>query len=523
MLAHHRREISVIAFVIATVAATPALGSGNLHSFSRAQDAKIDFRATSIRAAHDCKSFLSETAGGLRVTTAELVAAKDGVPEHCRINGVIPQEVGFQLNFPIAWNGRLYMYGNGGYAGEDAESPREQDSRNIALRDGFATARTDTGHLASKEPLGTFAVNHAKVVDHGYRAVHETVTLAKQLASAFYGSGPNFSYWDGCSTGGRQGVMAAQRYPKDFDGIVATAPTLKWTDIMVKGLWNQRALERGGFTPGKMQTVFSAFTAKCDASDGAGDGLVGDPRQCKFTPASDVKRCEAGQDANDCLTAQQAQALQDIYDGPKDRSGKPIFVGQVPGAEELSVLAPFVIMQDGSANALTRYADSWMKYLAFEDANYDSKTFDFDKDPQRIRKMDQIFNPTADLAPFRDAGGKMITFWGWADNALNPQMGMQYYDEVVGKLGLANTQSFYRFFLVPGFAHCRGGYGPNEVDAMSVIIDWVEGGIAPQRLPARMTGKDGKVRYQRAYCAYPQMTKYSGSGDTEDPKNYVCE
>jgi hypothetical protein len=522
MDASRPHTITGIALIMFAAACVPAGASGNLHSFSRATDAKIDFRATPIRSTQDCKAFLTDIAGGIRITSAELIAAKDGVPEHCRVNGVIPQEIGFQFNFPVAWNGRLYMYGNGGYAGEDAEAPREQDSRNIALRNGFATARTDTGHLASKEPLGTFAVDHNKVVDHGYRAVHETVTLAKRLAGRFYGNAPKFSYWDGCSTGGRQGVMSAQRYPKDFDGIVATAPTLKWTDIMIKGLWNQRALDRGGFTPAKMQTVFSSFTAKCDAGDGAKDGLVSDPRQCKFAPAADVKRCEPGKDAGDCLTEAQAMALQDLYDGPKDGSGKPIFVGQVPGAEDPSVLAPFVMMPDGSANALTRYADSWMKYLAFQNPGYDPKTFDFDKDPQRIRKMDEIFNPTTDLTAFRDAGGKMITFWGWADNALNPQMGMQYYDEVAEKFGLDNTKSFYRFFLVPGFAHCRGGYGPNEVDAMSVIIDWVEGGVVPQRLPARKTEKDGRVKYQRAYCAYPQLTTFSGAGDPEDPKNYSC-
>jgi feruloyl esterase len=163
-----------------------------------------------------------------------------------------------------------------------------------------------------------------------------------------------------------------------------------------------------------------------------------------------------------------------------------------------------------------------MKYLAFQDPNYDPKTFDFDKDPQRIRKIDEIFNPTTDLAAFRDAGGKMITVWGWADNALNPQMGTNYYDELVRTYSLTNTQSFYRFFLVPGLAHCRGGYGPIDVDAVTTLIDWVEGETAPDRLPAQLT-KDGKVKYLRAYCAYPQATRYNGSGDTEDAKNYTCQ
>src|SRR5262249_49563443 len=155
------------------------------------------------------------------------------------------------------------------------------------------------------------------------------------------------------------------------------------------------------------------------------------------------------------------------------------------------------IMPDGSQNALTLFANSWMKYLAFQDPNYDPKTFDFDKDPPRIRKIDEIFNPTTDLTAFRDAGGKMITVWGWADNALNQQMGTNYYDELMRMYSPANTQSFYRFFLVPGLAHCRGGYGPIDVDAMTTLIDWVEGGTAPERLPAQLT-KDGKVKYQRA-------------------------
>ena len=500
----------------------PAYSAGGVNSFTQSSAAKIDFRATPFRPGRDCATLAGALADGVRVASATLVPAADGIPEHCRINGTIPGEIGFQINLPSAWNGRLYMYGNGGYAGEDPEAPLEQKSRATALAHGFATARTDTGHLAAKEPLGTFAVNPDKVVDHGYRAVHETVTLAKNLVEKFYGSAPRFSYWDGCSTGGRQGVMSAQRNPTDFNGIVAAAPTLRWTDIMMKGLWNQKAIDHGKLTPAKMQTVFKAVTAKCDAADGKTDGLVDDPRQCKFNPATDIKRWDAGSENDQCVTGVQVEALQQIYDGPTDSKGNKLFVGQVPGSEDQSTQAPFMFMPDGTPNALTRYADSWMKYLAFKDPNYNSKSFDFDKDPQRIRKIDEVFNPTSDLAAFRDAGGKMITFWGWADNALNPQMGTNYYDEVVQKFGLPGAQSFYRFYLVPGFAHCRGGYGPNEVDALSVVIDWVEGGIAPERLPAQQT-KDGAIKFRRAYCAYPQATRFKGSGDTEDPKNYVCE
>src|SRR3954463_3805752 len=230
--------------------AEPASGRGNQSTFTNFASSAVDYRSTPFRSAKDCSSL--DPGSGVRVTSAQLIATSGNVPAHCRLDGVIPNEIGFQINLPVAWNGRLYMYGNGGYAGEDAESEPEKASRNAALENGFATARTDTGHLASKEPLATFAVDPDKVVDHGYRAVHETILLAKKLATSFYDATPKFSYWDGCSTGGREGVVSAQRYPDDFDGIVAAAPTLQWTQVMIKGLWNQSALDGAGLTTAKM-------------------------------------------------------------------------------------------------------------------------------------------------------------------------------------------------------------------------------------------------------------------------------
>ena len=429
----------------------PASAGGNLYSFIDAAASAVDYRATPLQATRDCKSLASEVGSGVQITSAEVIPASSGSPEHCRLNGVIPTEIGFQINLPMAWNGRIYMYGNGGYAGEDPEAPREQASRQSGLANGFVTARTDTGHLAAKEPLGTFAVNPDKVVDHGYRAVHETIVLAKRLASTFYGSSPRYSYWDGCSTGGRQGVMAAQRYPDDFNGILAAAPTLQWSQIMMKGLWNRAALEGSGLTASKMSNVFKAVAAKCDAQDGLRDGLMDDPRQCRFDPASDMPRCAAGAEGAECLTNRQVDALQLIYSGPKNSRGEQLFVSQVPGSEDESTIAPFLILPDNAPNLLTVFAASWMKYLAFGDPNYDPKSFDFDRDPSRTGRVDEIFNPTADLSLFKERGGKMVTFWGWADNALNPQMGLNYYDRLRAKYGASEyRRSFYRFFLVPG-------------------------------------------------------------------------
>lgn len=508
--------------VFCTFVTGPASARGNQSTFTNFASSAVDYRSTPFHSAKDCSSLSSDPGSGVRVTSAQLMAASGNVPAHCRLNGVIPNEIGFQINLPVAWNGRLYMYGNGGYAGEDAESDPEKVSRNTALENGFATARTDTGHLASKEPLATFAVNPDKVVDHGYRAVHETIVLAKKLATSFYDSSPKFSYWDGCSTGGREGVMSAQRYPDDFDGIVAAAPTLQWTQVMIKGLWNQSALDDARLTTAKMGKVFQSVIAKCDAIDGKKDGLIDDPRQCRFDPKQDLPMCGAGADGDDCFTERQTEALTRIYGGPKDSSGSPLFVTQVVGSEDASTVAPFMVMPDNSSNALTVFARSWMKYLAFNDPDYDSKNFDLDRDPPRIGKPDQIFNPTDDLAAFKARGGKMITFWGWSDNALNPQMGLNYYERLRAKFGADETESFYRFFLVPGVAHCRGGYGPHEIDALTAVINWVEKASPPDRLPAKLT-KDGAVKYNRSYCAYPRATRYKGSGSFEDPNNFTCE
>lgn len=497
-----------------------AIAAGNKYSFARADAAAVDYRDTSIRAAIPCANLRSHAGETTRFRAAPVLPAA-GVPEHCRIDGELPTEIGFQINLPTAWNGRLYMFGNGGYAGEDPESPRERSSRDLALRNGFATVRTDTGHVATKEPLATFARDPQRVLNHGFGAVHATIVYAKGLVAAYYGRHARFAYWDGCSTGGRQGVMSAQRFPADFDGIVAAAPTLDWSSIMIKGLWNRAALGRANLTVERMGEVFEAALARCDLQDGLRDGLIDDPRRCAFEPARDLPICATRNARAACFSPEDVEALQRLYAGPPKGAGIPGWVYQVPGFEHASTLQPFVMVADGSPDVLTIFAESWTRYIGFRTADYDPTAFDFDRDPPLIRRVDRLFNPTPDLDKFKARGGKMITFWGWADAALNPQMGLEYYDRVVSRLGLSSTQDFYRFFLIPGVAHCADGYGPDEIDAMTAVIEWVEKGIVPARLPARRT-RDGKVSYDRAYCSYPESTDYLGSGDPEAPGSYSC-
>lgn len=499
------------AAAMALAAPGQAAASGNRYSFSRAAEARVDYRATPHRAARGC----ADVAPG---ALARLVAAAGDVPEHCRIDGVLPMGIGYQLNLPSAWNGRLYMHGNGGYAGEDPDSAREQASRDAALRNGFAVAQTDTGHRATQEPLAIFARDEVKLRNHGYGAVHATVVFAKQTAQAYYGMTPRHAYWDGCSTGGRQGVMSAQRFPGDFDGIVAAAPTLDWSSIMIKGAWNRAALAPTGLTAQRLAPVFASVLAKCDEIDGLKDGLIADPRLCDFRPERDLQPC----DGDGCLSAAEIAALDKVYAGPPKGAGTPAWLVQSPGFEHASALFPFVIMP-GGRDMLTVFSESWMRHIGLKDDAFELDRFDFARDPARIREADPVFNPTADLAAFRARGGKMITFWGWADTALNPQMGLDYYHRLAAQSGVAGVQDFYRFFLVPGVAHCAGGYGPDEIDALSLVIDWVEAGVAPARLPARRHGRDGLPPLNRAYCPYPAETRYRGAGDPEDPSNFDCK
>jgi len=450
------------------------------------------------------------------VQTAKLIPADGDTPAHCLVAGTLPTEIGFAVRLPLAWNGRLYMSGNGGYAGHDPVTMFPVGT-NGALARGFMTVREDTGHKDTRDP-GLFFRNHTKVVNLAHLAQHETVVYAKELARAFYGAGPKFSYWDGCSQGGREGVMAASRYPEDFNGIFAGAPTLNWSAIMLKGAWNQQQLEGSGMTAGKFTTLFNSVMDQCDALDGAKDGLIDDPRACHVDLAK-VPGCAPGQDADSCLTPLQKDRMRKLYAGPPKVPGVPKWLSQFPGFENPASAAPFILGPGGQPGILGAMADSWMRNVAFPDESADWKrSFDFERDQPGTRRFDDLLNPAPNLDAFARRGGKMITWWGLSDTALNPQMGMDYYDRLGRRMGMKRLQSFYRMYFIPGVAHCWGGYGPSAIDAMTPLMKWVEQGQAPQRLPAK--SEDDK--YNRAYCAYPARTAHKGTGNPEDPNNYEC-
>jgi feruloyl esterase len=500
----------------------------NGYSFLNAAESTVRYGEAVGAPVMPCSTLRSMTTFNYSVVSARLIPADGAVPEHCRVSGVIPPEIRFELNLPTPWNGRFYMHGNGGYAGTPPEDLKRQFLSNRPLEHGFATAYTDTGHDNRVEPLGTFAHdNLQKEVDYSFRAVHLTVVTAKELIEAYFGEKPHYSYWDGCSTGGRQGLMSAQRFPEDFDGIVAGAPVLDFTSTVVWYVWINLAMAEAPIPRSKLTLVAEAVYKLCDGLDGLEDGLIDDPRDCDFEPARDLPVCGDNL-ADGCLTAGEIRTLEKIYGGPV-HDWERLTPGLPVGAEVQSTTErknngwDYWIVPVEGPTVQFLFMDTFLKYLAFpeDDPGYDWRTFDFGKDPERMSGISEMLDATdPDLRPFRDRGGKILSYFGWADAALNPLMEVEYYEEVQGLMG-TDVEGFFRLFMVPGMFHCRGGVGTDVIDAMTPLIEWVESGVPPDRIvAAQMDG--GELTRTRPLCPYPRVARHDGAGDRDEASSFVC-
>src|SRR6202521_579611 len=289
-----RIVVCVFALILSSFAAWPVAAQNgsqlrDWNSFTNDPTTPSDKKLT-------CKALVSLTGYEFAINSAALVGAAGDVPEHCRVAGQILPEIQFEVNLPTAWNGRLYMFGNGGPAGEPFDAPARIATREQALKHGFAVASTNTGHEALLEPLASFALNRQKLLDYAYRAVHVAAMTAKQIVHAFYQVQVTHSYFDGCSTGGRQGLMSAQRFPEDFDGIVVGAPVLNFSGSLLRHVWRAQALQAAPITQQKLSIIAERVYAKCDRLDGLADGLIDDPRKCTFQPDADLPKCERDAD-----------------------------------------------------------------------------------------------------------------------------------------------------------------------------------------------------------------------------------
>jgi len=454
----------------------------------------------------------------------------------CRVAATLrptaDSEIKIEVWMPTSkWNGKFHGVGTGGWSGAVNYGNGMIDP----VKRGYATASTDTGHT-SEVGDARWAFHHpAKVIDFAYRAVHEMTVKGKAIVQAFYGAAPRLSYWSGCSTGGKQAFHEVQQYPDDYNGLVSCAPSNFWTHLEVAQVWRSQAVLRDplSYIPAtKLPLIYNAMLAACDGLDGVTDGIVEDPRVCNFDPARLL--CQ-GPDTPACLTTAQVAAVKKIYAGPRNpRTGEMIFPGFLCGTE--LGWRPF-IAGPGLGSLI---ADSFYKYIALEDVNWDFRTFDFDKDVAFGDKVAPVMNSTnPDLSKFRAHGGKMILLHGWSDPNIPAQNSINYCESVVAnmehqadkdvKAGAVATRGkvddFFRLFMVPGMWHCSGGPGPNTFDALSALEQWVEKGIPTDKIIATKYTNDNPskdVVMTRPLCPYPKKAVYIGHGSTNDAANFIC-
>jgi feruloyl esterase len=477
-----------------------------------------------------CESLTSLTLPNTTITMAKAVAAGEftlpgptppganfeDMRAFCRVAATLApskdSDIKIEVWMPASdWNGKFQAVGNGGWSGAIV-----YPSLVRALAHGYATASTDTGHSGGS---GSFALGHPeKLVDFGYRAVHEMTVQAKAIIAAYYGDGPKLSYWNGCSSGGKQGLKEAQRFPADYDGIIAGAPANYWTHLMTGELWIAQAThkdEASLIPASKYPIIHKAVLEACDALDGVKDGVLEDPRKCHFDPK--VIQCK-GDDTSNCLTAGQVETARKIYAASKNpRTGQEIFPGLEPGSElgwaGLTGAQPFPIPVDH------------FKYVVFKDPNYDWRTLNFDSDVALADKIDNgTINATdPNLKAFFGHGGKLLLYHGWNDQLIAPRNAVNYYQSVLDTMGGASrVADSVRLFMAPGMNHCAGGDGPSVIDTVSVIEKWVEQGQAPDQIVASHVS-GGAVDRTRPLCAYPKVAQYKGSGSTDEAANFVCK
>ena len=474
------------------------------------------------------------------VTTGEFTppgrtAIKD-IPAFCRVAATLnpsnDSDIKVEIWFPVeGWNGKYRGQGNGGFAGSIAF-----DAMAAAVRLGYATAGTDTGHTGND---ASWALGHPeKVVDFGWRAIHEMTLKAKAIIQAYYGSGPKQSYFSSCSDGGREALMEAQRFPTDYDGIIAGAPANYWTRLLTAGMLMQGViLEGDGYVPAsKLPAITAKVMAACDAKDGVMDGLLNDPRQCQFDPALLI--CK-GADSDTCLTEAQVRALKSIYAGANDASGRLYFPGYMAGSED-SGWSTWITGAAPHRSTGYFFGSQFFTNMVYEKADWDYRTFNFAEASKlaETKTAAALNSIDPNLKEFRSRGGKLIMFHGWNDPAIPALNTISYFQSVEARMGRSQSESFLRLFMAPGMAHCGGGPGPNafgaggsgssdaEHNMYRALEQWVEQGIAPARIIATKYRNDRNpgegVKMTRPLCAFPNVAKYKGAGDTNDAANFVC-
>jgi hypothetical protein len=470
----------------------------------------------------------------------------------CRVTGDIKPTADSDIKFEVwlpesGWTGRYESVGNGGFAGSI-----RYDSMVRPLIGGSAVASTDDGHSgpAVGPNSASWALGHPeKIIDYGYRAVHLTAEAAKQITAAFYGSRPKHSYFVGCSKGGQEGLMEAQRYPDDFDGIVSGAAANQWTNLFSSFSWGAKInlASRASYIASQdLEKIGSAVAAACDSADGVKDGVINNPLRCRVEPSTIA------------LTAEQLKTFRALHDGPKTSSGERIYEGLPYGGETIqwnhTVTGPSFELAPVEAEE-SMYGNGFFANFVYQDANWTFRSFDIDKTPGDARnKVGKSLNADdVQFASFKARHGKIVAFHGWADSIVTPLGAISYYNKVMAAQSgaggnaavggsaadaraLAETQKFFRLFLAPAVGHCAGGPGPNEFgqrggdgdaehDIVAALEQWVEKDIPPQRIVATKFEGDDRSKpavTTRPLCAFPAVAKYNGKGSADAASSFVC-
>ena len=513
----------------------------------------------SARAAMSCADLKSLSLGDATLVQAQSIAAGPfavpaapgapgrsiTLPAFCRVQGVIAPTQDSHIEFEVwlpatGWNGKYQGVGNGGFAGA-IEYGGDLGGLTSALRAGYAAASTDTGHQADGIDA-RWALGHPdKIVDYGYRAIHETAEKAKIIIRTFYGEPARHSYFSSCSNGGRQALMEAQRYPADYDGIIAGAPAANFTRILTGFTWNLLATTldpASRIAPGKFAAIEAAALASCDARDGVKDGIIEEPNKCVFDPS--VLLCK-GPESDGCLTAPQIAALERIYSGPRTTKGEQVYPGLQPGGE--SGWAGWMSGATPDQSAQYLFATRGAANIIFQNATYDYQKFNIDRD---AKAADDLSGRTLnaidpDLSAFQKRGGKLILYHGWSDPALPPTATIDYYRAAAAKLGKKWAEDTLRLYMVPGMLHCGDGPGADNFGAapllapagpdpsrnMSAALErWVEQGTAPSAIVATKyntpDNPSSGVKFTRPLCPYPQVARYKGAVSENDAANFAC-
>jgi feruloyl esterase len=504
-----------------------------------------------VLCAADCPALRQLSLPATTITSADDVPAGSftppgsgaiaNLPAFCRVTGAIrpssDSDIQFEVWMPASgWNGKFQGVGNGGFAGAVSYGQLAD-----AVRRGYAAASTDTGHRGQGQDA-SWALGHPeKTIDFGHRAIHETTVKGKAIVQAFYGSQAKRSYFNSCSNGGRQALMEAQRYPEDYDGIIAGAPANCWSKLMLGAVSIMQATaDPASYIPAsKLPAIQAAALSACDANDGVKDGVIENPGQCRFDPG--VLLCQ-GTETDNCLTAPQMKALRTIYDGTRDSKGKLVARGYAMGGEaEPGGWGSWITGNAPERAALFFFGTSFYKNMVYGDPSWDYKKFDADREAKAAEeKAAAILNAVdPDLRRFQARGGKLILYFGWSDAAIPAQYIIDYYQSVQKKVGAKKTAGFVRLFMVPGMQHCGGGSGANyfgqggvaqgdpQHNIAAALEQWVEQGVAPEQIIATRfkTGANPEsgVEKTRPLCAYPKVAQYTGKGDTNDAANFICQ